>query len=69
MEVNCVLEVGFGQMLSASQVQTFDITDHVIIENNKDVFEKLLEWKETVLSKFNPLQRKWQDVNCSQAQE
>ena len=57
-----IMETGFGLALAASKVQTFNITEHVIIEYNNDVFARLLEWKETVPNKVTPLQGKWQDV-------
>ena len=39
-----ILEIGFGMGISADYIQSHDITSHTIIENDKKVYEKLLEW-------------------------
>ena len=57
-----ILEVGFGLALSASAIQTHDIEEHVIIEANKQVFEKLVVWAEKQPHKVIPKFGLWQDV-------
>lgn len=43
-----VLEIGFGLALSATRVQENpQVTEHVIIEANADVYEKLVAWAKT----------------------
>lgn len=39
-----ILEIGFGMGISADYIQSHDITSHTIIENDKKIYEKLLEW-------------------------
>jgi len=39
-----ILEIGFGMGISADYIQSYDITSHTIIENDKKIYEKLLEW-------------------------
>ena len=39
-----ILEIGFGMGISADYIQSHNIKSHTIIENDKKVYEKLLEW-------------------------
>tara|TARA_Y100000592_G_C5338028_1_gene252793 strand:+ start:57 stop:683 length:627 start_codon:yes stop_codon:yes gene_type:complete len=39
-----ILEIGFGMGISADYIQTQDINSHTIIEQDKQIYEKLLEW-------------------------
>jgi len=39
-----ILELGFGMGISADYIQSHDIKSHTIIEKDKKVYEKLLEW-------------------------
>jgi guanidinoacetate N-methyltransferase len=58
-----VLEMGFGMGISGSRIQTApNITEHVIIEMNDDVFKRLLQFSANSKSKVTPLNGKWQDV-------
>merc|ERR1719203_798721 len=57
-----VLEVGFGLGLSASAVQRFPISEHVIIEANTDVIERGRKWAEEQLQKVTFMHGLWQDV-------
>ena len=57
-----VLEVGFGLGISASFVQTFPISEHVIIEANKEVFKHLKAFEKTALHPVTPKLGLWEDV-------
>ena len=39
-----ILEIGFGMGISADYIQSYNIKSHTIIENDKKIYEKLLEW-------------------------
>jgi hypothetical protein len=39
-----ILEIGFGMGISADYIQSHNIKSHTIIENDKKIYEKLLEW-------------------------
>jgi len=57
-----VLEVGFGLAISATAIQGQDISEHVIIEANADVFKSLEEWAKKQPHKVTPMFGLWQDV-------
>jgi len=57
-----ILEVGFGLGLSASHIQTFPITRHIIIEANAGVFTKLQEFAQFAKRPVQPVFGIWQDV-------
>ena len=56
-----VLEIGFGLHLSADAIQIHDITEHIIIEANKDVYKTLEEWAVNQKHKITCMQGLWQD--------
>ena len=58
-----ILEIGFGMGISSTRIQAAsNLTEHVIIEMNDDVFKRLLKFSETSKSKVTSLKGKWQDV-------
>lgn len=57
-----VLEVGFGMGISASFLQEYDIEEHIIIEANEDVYERLLSFAAKVRRKVTPILGFWQDT-------
>jgi guanidinoacetate N-methyltransferase len=57
-----ILEIGFGLAISATKVQSHDITEHVIIECNEDVYSRLEKWSTSVPHKVTPLLGLWQNV-------
>lgn len=57
-----VLEIGFGLAISATEIQTYNISEHVIVECNEEVFSELEKWSTTVPHPVKPLKGLWQDV-------
>ncbi len=57
-----VLEVGFGMGISSRYIQSHDIDEHVIIEANSDVFDKLIKFAQSAPGKVTPIFGFWQDV-------
>lgn len=57
-----VLEIGFGMAISATYLHQYPLEEHLIIEANKDVFEKINSFAQTVPHKVTPLLGFWQDL-------
>lgn len=57
-----VLEVGFGMGISADYIHQHNIEEHVVIEGNYQVFQKLLKFHSTSNRKVTPLFGLWQEV-------
>ena len=56
-----VLEVGFGLHLSADAIQTHNISEHIIIEANTDVFQMLEVWSKEQKHKVTGMLGLWQE--------
>lgn len=39
-----ILEIGFGMGISATEIQTYDIKSHTIIEKHPEIYKKACEW-------------------------
>lgn len=57
-----VLEVGFGMGISAAMIQRHPIDEHVVIEANAQVFERLRAFAAEAARPVRPLFGFWQDV-------
>lgn len=57
-----ILEVGFGLGISAEYIQKHNIKEHVVIEANYQVFQKLLEFKANFGQKISPIFGFWQEI-------
>lgn len=54
-----VLEIGFGMAISASRMETHKLDNHVIIECNDGVFQRLKKFSETAPNKVTPMKGKF----------
>lgn len=58
-----ILEIGFGMGIASSRIQTAtNLMEHVVIEMNDEVFERLKQFGKTAKTKVTPLKGKWQTV-------
>lgn len=60
-----VLEVGFGMGISAGYIQRFPIEEHIVIEANRAVYEKLLAFSQTAPCNVTPLLGFWEEITPS----
>ena len=49
-----VLELGFGMAISATKIQSFPVTEHVIVECNEDVFQRLEQFAKVAKQRVTP---------------
>lgn len=64
-----VLEVGYGMGIAAGLIQRYPITEHVVIEANREVFERLTEFIRCASHPVTALFGFWEDVVGSLASE
>ncbi|XP_067942080.1 guanidinoacetate N-methyltransferase-like [Watersipora subatra] len=62
-----VLELGFGLAIAATKIEEFPIKEHVIVECNDEVYERLEKWAADVMAanpdvKVVPKKGFWEDV-------
>jgi guanidinoacetate N-methyltransferase len=57
-----ILEIGFGMGISANFIQKQDISEHIVIEANQDVFQSLRKFSKYSRKPVRPLFGLWQDV-------
>ncbi len=58
-----IVEVGYGMGISAKFIQTnINIQSHIIIEANKDVFEKAVEFAQQDSKKIKPVFGFWEEI-------
>lgn len=59
-----ILEIGFGLGISATQIQTHNPNKHVIVEIEKEIYDKATEWAEGK-SNVEVIHGDWKDVISS----
>ena len=59
-----ILEIGFGLGISATQIQTHSPSKHVIIEIEKEIYDKAVEWADGK-SNVEVIHGDWKDVVSS----
>ena len=57
-----VLEVGFGMGISAGYFQRFEIEEHIIVEANRSVYERLVAFARSAPRRVVPILGFWEDV-------
>jgi len=57
-----VLEIGFGMAISATKIQSFSPREHVIVECNDGVFQKLVTFAAQARNLVTPMKGLWEDV-------
>lgn len=56
-----ILEIGFGLGISATQIQTHNPSKHVIVEIEKDIYDKAVEWADGK-SNVEVIHADWKDA-------
>lgn len=60
-----VLEIGFGMGLSAAFLQRFEIEEHIVVEANRAVYERLVAFAAEAPGRVVPVFGFWEDVTRS----
>lgn len=64
-KVERVLEVGFGMGISAGYLQRFEIGEHIIVEANRSVYERLVAFASSAPRRVVPVLGFWEEVTGS----
>lgn len=57
-----VLEIGFGLGYSATEIQKFSINSYTLIECDKKIYQRALEWKKQYNHPINIIFGRWENV-------